>query len=217
MILSVNDLPSFDGTDRAFINRLIILPFLQTFVDNKIEKEKLIKKGFNSETISFKIDSNVLKKAIRKEFPSIIMQKINDYIDLKKNYNGTIKQSDKCKLHKESYISENNDFENFMREMCVVSIDNDIFETTESLTEAFRTYVASKKPSSKLVSMSLKKLRHELILETRVVKGFEKDIATGIMGEKRLRKRGLKNIRLKTISEIDQDTLDKDFEDDLPF
>ena len=225
MILSVNDLPFFDGTDRAFINRLIIIPFEQTFINTKEEKEKLIERGFKPETISFKIDANVLKKGIRKEFPAIINQKINDYVDLKNNYNGTIKQSDQCIKHKETYISENNDFENFIEEMCLVSIDGNLFESTEDLTESYREYTGVKKVSSKLVSMSLKKLRQILTYETRIIKGYEKDPATGIQVEKRLRKRGLKNIRLKNIAEIEEENnkkleennFNKKNEDEIPF
>ncbi len=225
MILSVNDLPFFDGTDRAFINRLIILPFDQTFVNSKEDKEKLIKTGFKKETVSLKIDSEVLKREIRKEFPAIIKQKIDDYVDLKNDYNGTIKQSAKCIKHKEAYISDNNEFANFIEELCVISIEGDLFETTEALTEAYGEYIGNKKVSAKLVSGSLKKLRQELILETKIIKGFEKDPATGLMAEKRLRKRGLRNIRLKTTSEIETDIknhneeeiLNKDYEDPIPF
>lgn len=225
MILSVNDLPFFDGTDRAFINRLVILPFEQTFVGTKEDKDALIEKGFKPETISFIIDSDILKKDIRQESPGIIMQKINDYLELKNKYKGIIQQSEKCKKHKESYVSDNNDFENFLEEMCIVSITDNLFETTEELTKAFQDFVGTKKPTSKLVSMSLKKLRQELTLKTKTVKGYEKDLATGIQVEKRFRKRGLKNIRLKTIDELEQDNndkleennLNKKYDDDIDF
>lgn len=221
MILSVNDLPFFDGTDRAFINRLVVLPFDQTFVGSKEEKDVLIKKGFNPDSISFKIDSNVLKKEIRKEFPSIIMQKINDYIDLKKNYNGIIKQSGKCIIHKNTYISENNDVENFILEMCIVSPEGDLFETTEALTEAYKEYSGLHKTSSRFMALNLKKIRQEITDGMRVVSVLEKDPATGIRIEKKYRKRGLLNIRLKTISENEQDdlkvNLDKDHKDEIPF
>ncbi len=214
MVLSVNDLPFFDGADRAFINRLIVLPFDQTFVGCKEEKEELIERGFSEESISFKIDANILKKEIRKEFPGIINQKIQDYVALQEDYNGIVKQSVKCKKHKQTYISENNDYENFILEMCIVSVEGDLFETTENLTEAFKEYSGFSKTSSKSVSRSLKKARQEIVEGMRVVEILEKHPGTGIMTEVKHRRRGLCNIKLKSISDIEKEETE---EDSIPF
>ena len=221
MILSVNDLPFFDGADRAFINRLVILPFDQTFVSDKESRDNLIKKGFDPESISFKIDSDVLKKGIREEFPAIIMQKINDYVELKEKYNGIIKQSGKCIIHKNTYIAENNDVENFIIEMCIVSLEGDLFETTENMTEAYRDYSGMGNISARFMALNLKKTRQEIKDGTRSVNVTEKDITTGIYHTVSRRKRGLLNIRLKTVEEGKERDLEinlnKNHEDSIPF
>lgn len=215
MILSVNDLPFFDGTDRAFINRLLILPFEKTFVDTEEIKAEMIKKGKDEKLIGLKIDGNKLKEDIRKEFPSIIKQKIDDYIILKHQYNGIIKQSEKCISHKESYISDNNDIENFLDEMCVISMSGELFVTTEDLVECYHEYMGSSKSSSSYIVRSIMKTRQEAKKKTKLV---DVEIQGKWMEQseiKKVQKRGLMNIRLKTIVEFEEDT--KEYDDVIPF
>ncbi|MCK4819583.1 hypothetical protein KA005_27695, partial [bacterium] len=226
MILSVNDLPFFDGTDRAFINRLIVLPFERTFVDNENEKEMKISKGEDPEKIMLKIDGEVLKNGIRKEFPAVIKQKIDDYLELKNKYNGFIKQSELCRKHKESYISDNNNVENFILEMCKVAPASDYFVSSEDVTTAYHEYMGSKKASVSYVIRQLIKSRAEIQKEIRIVQETFHNPDTHDFDTKKVQKRGLKNIRLKTIEEIEhdsiehkeQETLDTDHsEDPIPF
>lgn len=215
MILSVNDLPFFDGTDRAFINRLLILPFEKTFVDSEYDKKNLISKGFAPELVDLKINADKLKAEMRQEFPAIINQKINDYVDLKNNYNGIIKQSDKCKLHKESYISENNDIENFILELCDISIEKDYFTSSEDLSEAYKNYTGGGKMSTSFVVRGIMKLRQEVSKITKVTT-IERPTVwdSRVMEKVKIQRRGLSNIRLKTIEELEQTERDND---SIPF
>jgi len=214
MILSVNDLPFFDGTDRAFIGRLLVLPFEKTFVDCEESKDDLIAKGNDEKLIDLIIDSDKLKTDIRAEFPAVINQKIQDYLDLKNNYKGIIQQSDKCKLHKESYISDNNDIENFITEMCIISVNNEFFISSEELAEAYKNYSGLSKISSSFVTRGITKSRQEVVKDTRVVREERPtSYDSRITEEVKIQRRGLRNIRLKTIDEMEQ----AERKDDIPF
>jgi len=218
MILSVNDLPFFDGTDRAFIGRLLILPFEKTFVDCKEAKEDMIAKGNEGSLIDLIIDSDKLKTDIRAEFPAVINQKIKDYMDLKNNYKGIIHQSDKCRSHKESYISENNDIENFIVEMCVVGLNNGYFASSEELAEAYKDYSGLSKISSSFVTRGITKSRQEVLKYTKVVTETYHNNMDDNDYDKKIQRRGLKNIRLKTIDEMEQEeNLNKEHSDGIPF
>ena len=217
MVLSVNDLPFFDGADRAFINRLLVLPFEKTFVDSKEDKQNLIIKGYDKTLVALKIDSNKLKKDIRLEFPAVMNQKINDYVDLKNNYNGIIKQSEKCKIHKETYISDNNDIENFIIEQCVILVANDLFTSSEKLTDAYREYVDNSKISSSYVIRAMIKTRQELQKQTKIITETYHNPVDNEYYDKKIQRRGLKNIRLKTIEEIElENNMNKKYDDDIP-
>jgi len=226
MILSVNDLPFFDGTDRAFIGRLLVLPFEKTFVDCQESKEDMVSKGNDGSLIDLIIDSDKLKADIRTEFPAIINQKIHDYLDLKNNYRGIIHQSNKCRLHKESYISENNDIENFIIEMCIVSVGKGYFVSSEALAEAYKDYSGLSKVSSSFITRGITKSRQEVIKDVDVIsKEMPTIYDSRIMETVKVRRRGLKNIRLKTIEESEHENsehteevnLNKDYEDPIPF
>ena len=225
MILSVNDLPFFDGTDRAFISRLIVLPFERTFVENEDAKKLKITQGEDPEKVMMKIDSDILKDGIRKEFAGVIKQKISDYLELKNDYNGFIKQSELCRRHKESYISDNNNVENFIIEMCKVGPASDYFVTSEDITTAYHEYMGSKKASVSYVIRQLIKSRAEIQKEIKIVIENFHDPDTHDYIDKKVQKRGLKNIRLKTIDEIEHDNieqkeeenLNKVYEDDIAF
>ncbi len=219
MILSVNDLPFFDGTDRAFISRLIVLPFERTFVDNEDQRKLKITQGEDPDKIMMKIDSDILKDGIRKEFAAVIKQKINDYLELKNDYNGFIKQSELCQKHKESYISDNNNVENFIIEMCKVGPASDYFVTSAEITDAYHDYMGSKKISVSFLIRQLKKSRAEIRKDNDfIVKTFHNP-ETHEFETKKVQRRGLKNIRLKTIDELEHDSIkQKEFkEDDIPF
>jgi len=214
MILSVNDLPFFDGTDRAFIGRLLILPFEKTFVDCEEAKKNMIAKGNDGSLIDLIIDSDKLKTDIRAEFPAVINQKIQDYLDLKNNYKGIIKQSAKCRLHKESYISENNDIENFIDEMCDVALNNKYFASSEELTDAYKDYSGLSKITSSLVIRSIAKSRQEVVRVTRIIEQEKPTSYDSRIKEKiKIQRRGLKNIRLKTVEEMEKEQT----EEEIPF
>jgi len=226
MVLSVNDLPFFDGADRAFINRLLVLPFEKTFVDTEQDMQSLINRGHDENKVALKIDANKLKKGIREEFAAVMHQKIKDYLDLKINYSGIIKQSDKCRKHKESYIADNNDVENFIIEMCYVSLEKEYFVSSEDLTEAYKNYSGMSKISPSFVIRSITKLRQEVV---KVTKTIEKERPTTwdsrVKEKYKIQRRGLKNIRLKTVEEtekeegdnIEKENLNKKHEDEIPF
>jgi len=221
MILSVNDLPFFDGADRAFINRLLILPFEKTFVNTIEEKESLINKGINESLIGLKIDGNKLKEDIRKEFPGIIYQKIADYIKLKHEYGGIIKQSKKCIAHKDSYISENNDIENFIDEMCVINMTDDIYVTSSDIVNSYHEYHGDEKMSASYIIRTIMKTRQEIIKGTKVVlEEIKKKWSTDLPETKKVQRRVLLNIRLKTIEELENEGLIEKGEpsdDEIPF
>ncbi len=226
MILSVNDLPFFDATDRAFIGRLLVLPFEKTFVDCEETKKDLIAKGTQEDLIDLIIDSDKLKASIRVEFPAIINQKIIDYVDLKKNYNGIIKQSEKCKLHKGTYISDNNDIENFIQEMCFVSVEKEYFTTSDDITEAYKNYAGLGKISSSYVTRAIVKCRQEVIRDTLPVMVRQPtSYDHRIFEDVKKPRRGLRNIKLKTVEEFEkgkddievENNMNKKYEDDIPF
>jgi phage/plasmid-associated DNA primase len=224
MILSVNDLPFFDGTDRAFINRLIVLPFERTFVENEEIRQEKIEKGADPEKTSLMIDGELLKSQIRKEFPAVIKQKIDIYLEMKNKYNGIIKQSALCRKHKDSYISDNNNVENFIVEMCKVGPASDYFVTSEDITNAYHEYMGSKKASVSYVIRQLIKSRAEIQKEIKIVPETFHNPDTHDYDTKKVQKRGLKNIRLKTIEEIEHDSIEhrqeeiqEKIQDDIPF
>ena len=221
MILSVNDLPFFDGTDRAFIGRLLVLPFEKTFVDCEETKDTMIAEGrvTNKDLIGLIIDSDKLKKEIRAEFPAVINQKIKDYLELKNNYKGIIQQSAKCKAHKESYINENNDIENFIVELCIISVNSGDFTSSEELTEAYKNYSGLSKISSSYVIRAITKSRQEVTNHTKIVTEEKQSTwDTRVMDKVKVRRRGLENIRLKTVDEMEmEENLNKEHSDGIPF
>jgi len=225
VVFSANDLPRFDGVDSAFVGRMLVIPFEMKFVWNEEEKKEQLKKGRDERLIGFKIEPDTLKKDIKKEFPGILKQKIEDYLKVKYDQGGKIIQSRKCKRHKQNYIDDNNDIGNFIEDMCIVSPDKEYFTTSENLTEAYREYSGLYKTSSKTVIGDIKKLRQEVSEGIEKVVKHEKDIKTGIYVDKEHRLRGLKNIKLKTIKEADEEAkeekeeenLNKNYNDNIPF
>ena len=101
-------------------------------------------------------------------------------------------------------------------------MEGELFETTENLTEAFIEYSGFSKTTPKAVARSLKKARQEIVEGMRIVEIMEKHPSTGIKGPVKHRRRGLCNIKLKTISDIeneeDENKYNKKFkEDEIPF
>lgn len=204
MVFSCNDLPFFDGSDIAFIGRLLVLPFMHAFVKGQ-KREDLIKSGFPENMIKEPKDGDKIKSDIMKEKPAIIKQKIYDYIELRERFGLEIQQSEECKNHKKNYIADNNDFDSFISEMCMVGGNSDYFVTSKDICDAYKEYSGDFKVSDRFVVRSLLACRREVSRVTKVVTVMEHSYTTGEDFEKKVQKRGLAGIRLKSIFEMEND------------
>lgn len=208
LILAVNDLPNFNADDKAFITRLLILPFIMKFYKNEKEKLELLKSGAEEKYIKKIIDRDSINKPILNEKPAIINYLIKKYIELQTKLNGIVPESSQCQLKKNTYIKDNDDMGIFLTDMCFVENDKDYFSVTEEIADAYREFVGSKKLSTKGILNLLKKYdaRIDKITKRISIDGKKKQV------------RGLVNIVLKEKFEeenkFDPPTNDNLFEDE---
>jgi len=190
LILAVNDLPRFSGTDSAFIDRLYIVPFVMTFPKTENEIENLLNKGVLPEKIGKRKNKTKMMKNILSQKAGIIKSMINEYLELQNEYDGIITESEQSKNKKAFYIQDNDDLGNFLENMC--EIEPDSFCSSEEITEAFKDYMGLKKASSKWIISNLKKHYKTIKSDTRMVL-VEKP--TG--GYEKKRRRGLSGVSIK--------------------
>jgi len=150
LIMAVNDLPGFDATDNAFIERLCILPFNSTFCKTQDYKNDLIAKGENQETLKLSKDRIKIIDEIMTEKCSIIKWMIEGYVELENKHNGIIPQSKECINKKKTYIRDNNDTAEFIEEMCIIDKTGIIYN--DHLTEVYRDFIGNDKISTMMIT-----------------------------------------------------------------
>lgn len=208
LILAVNDLPRFNGTDEAFIGRLYILPFVMRFPRDEQEKQKFLRQGTPPEHIGIAKPKNKLQKAIFKEKASIIKFWIETYVNLEKS-GGKVHQSKLATDKKNFYIQDNDDFGKFIEDMCVIEPNG--FITSNEITESFKDYLGLKKASAKWVITNIKKHNRSIGTASKEV------ITVGASGyQEKKRRRGLTGIRLKSQTEMITSNMDS-VKDDREF
>lgn len=207
LILAVNDLPRFNALDGAFIDRLLILPFVMTYPKDDVDRKALLRRGIPEKRIGKRKGKNKLLDNILSQKAGIIKHMIDEYLELENKYNGLINESIESKRKKSFYIQDNDDYGDFVKDVCM--IDEDGFCTSEEITEAFKDYMGFKKASSKWIVINLKKYN-------RNIRSISKEIIIhGEYGDEKKRRRGLSGIRLKTPSE--RLANESNYEDEIPF
>jgi len=66
---------------------------------------------------------------------------IDSYIDLENEHGGVIPQSRECLAKKGHYVEDNDDFGEFVRELCV--IHKDYYTTSARLTDAYQEFISN--------------------------------------------------------------------------
>lgn len=223
LVLACNDLPTFNGHDRAFTNRLLIIPFVMYFVKDQEEAKYIESIGIKPEHIVKRKDKTKMIDDIMEEKPGIIKKMINDYMYFRDELNGIIKESKECVNHKQTYITDNNSIETFLEERCIVRADPDLFVSTDEITDAYHEFTGNNKTSSSWIIRQIKRLKTIVKPKTRYIITNEREYVMGdyVDNEKRKQKRGLENIRLRTDIEVqaylDGKETEKPNIDDLEF
>jgi P4 family phage/plasmid primase-like protien len=195
MVLCVNDLPMFNGTDIAFIDRLILVPFVIKYVTDEDDIKRELTMGAKREHIRFKGDKSKIIPPIMAERAAIIKWMIERYIELQRDKKGVIPESKECKYLKMQYIKENDEIGMFIDSCCIVERDKDYKTTLEEITKRFRDFTGNQKTSTQYITKSLKKATRSTIEDTWK---YEKDFETG----KFKKHRALLNIILIDENEI---------------
>lgn len=199
LILAVNDLPKFNALDGAFIDRLFILPFEMTYPRNDDDIKELLRKGIPKDKIGKRKNKTKLLASIFEEKAGIIRTMITDYIDVQNFHDGRILESDESKGKKSFYIQDNDDFGDFIENMCIVEREG--FCSSEEIIEAFKDYMGFKKASSKWVISNIKKYNRMITSTSREVM-----ISGEFNSIEKKRRRGLSGIRVKTKQELFEKT-----------
>jgi len=192
LILAVNDMPDFSADDKAFINRLLVLPFVMKFYKNELEKIELLKAGADEKYMRRIIERDNINKEIMKEKPAIINFMIHKYVELQTVLKGDIPESRQCKNKKSIYIKDNDDIGIFLNDMCVIEVEKDYFSPTEEIADAYRDFVGNKKLSTKGILRMINK--HDQRIE-KATKRIDVQEQNGSYRKKQVR--GLANIVLR--------------------
>lgn len=205
LVLACNDLPEFNGHDKAFKDRLLVLPFVVTFVKDDRERDIAIESGALEKYIVQRKDKTKMVTEIMKERPGIINKMIKNYICFRDMDNGIIQESPQCRKHKQIYIADNNSLDTFLAERCIISAEDDLFVPSETIAKAYREFTGNTKYTSSWIVKQIKKTKHVIQSDTQYTE-MEKEYFNGTENytttEKKQR-RGLKNIRLRTDTEIE--------------
>jgi P4 family phage/plasmid primase-like protien len=197
VVLCVNDLPMFNGTDIAFIDRLILIPFVVKYVTDEDDIKRELTMGAKRENIRFKGDKSKIIPPIMAERAGIIKWMINKYIELQTVKKGIIPESKECKELKRQYIKDNDDIGMFIDACCIIEDGLDYKTTLEDVTKRYRDFTGNQKTSTQYITKSLKKATRETIKDTWK---YEKDYETG----KFKKHRALLNIKLIEDSETEE-------------
>lgn len=196
LVLSTNDLPFFSSSDQAFIDRLLLLPFKVKFARTEEEFEKYQKE---SEYVSYGKDGEKLKAEVEAEAADIIKLLISRYIELRDSLNGTIPLSEWCEEKKKIYISDNDDIDPFIDNLCVV--EEDAFVTSSDITEAFREFIGNSRVSVHHVVSAVMKAKRSVMKDVQRVDVYDHKLGY----ETKKQARGLTGIRMKNNTELMQE------------
>ncbi|MEN6588574.1 MAG: bifunctional DNA primase/polymerase [Proteiniphilum sp.] len=220
LILAVNDLPSFNGDDQAFISRLLVLPFEMRFWKTESDRNEYLDEGIPEARLKKAMERERLQADITQERPAIIRYLIELYIRLQAELDGVVPESLLCKRKKTEYVKDNDDMGLFLSDLCEVSRPNEnrnYFTPSEEIADAYREFVGNKKLSTSFITRLIKKYNEHIESGIRKLKVWDEESRS----EKMKSVRGLENIILKdnavavTRSEDtrgdDEDTMDIPF------
>jgi len=157
LILAVNDLPAFEGSDKAFIERLCVLPFMVTFCKTEEKRQQLINYGEDEKFIKLSKDKIKFVKDIMIERSGIIKYLIEYYIKLENEFEGIVPESKLSINKKNSYITDNDDYGEFIDNCCIINQDQIVFNN--DLTDTFQKYIGNDKIKTNTITKNiLKKL-----------------------------------------------------------
>lgn len=181
LIFACNDLPSFNANDPAFINRLLILPFVMRYYKDENDLAEIRRKGTEEKYIQKAGDRDEIINSTILERAGIIKMMIDDYVKLVTDCGGVIPESEECRKGKNAYIEENDILGEFLRVLCDVDHTGSLgyFTASADLTEAYINYSGFK--NTRATGF------------TKAVLKYDKRLERGTSGNKR----GLRNIRLK--------------------
>lgn len=194
LILAVNDLPSFAGDDPAFVDRLLIIPFVRRFYKSAEQQRRFLAEGVSPENILPAGDQNEIEDRLFSERAGILRYLIEQYIRLQTEFQGTIPRSVECKAVKDDFVNENDVFGLFMKECCIVEPGKDYFTASTTIMDAYKEFIGSTaKMSASRITRQVKK--HDKRVESGVkrVRKYDEGLQTFISKPMK----GLLHIRLR--------------------
>jgi len=198
MILGVNDLPSFQGADTAFIDRILLIPFVIKYAKDEESYQRELNLGAKRENIKHAKDQATYMPQILAERNGILKWMIESYIELQRDKNGRIPESKECRIMKHKYVEENDEIGLFIKSCCMVENGSDYWVTCEDILKRYRDFTGNQKASGTYLNKQIIKSTREAVYKS--VKGVEiKDYENHT--SKRTTARVLVGIKLKQDNE----------------
>jgi P4 family phage/plasmid primase-like protien len=153
LVLAVNDMPGFDTSDNAFIERLCVLPFNAKFCKDERDRKKAIDMGMKADYVKLSKDRIKLVDEIKEEREGILRYLIESYVELERDHRGIIPQSPECLEKKDCYITDNDDYTEFVETCCVLDKNGVVFY--KKLTNRFREYINNDRIKTNTVTKNI--------------------------------------------------------------
>jgi phage/plasmid-associated DNA primase len=203
IVYCVNDLPQFDGTDGAFIDRLMVLPFKMFFWKDETKLDYAKKRGISTKYIKKAKKGSKFKSSLYSEKAGIIKWMIEKYNYLNTELDGSIPESNESLIYKHKYVSENNDIGLFMEQMCIIDYDKteDWSIKADDLLKEYHDFMGTEKRGRKSFIADIKK---QCVIIDNVQKWFEEFEGANIIKKRHV---VLTNIKLKTEKEHNEEHL----------
>ena len=203
LILVTNDLPHFDSDDTAFMDRLVVLPFVVTFVssDEAYAKKRLA--GYAADHIKPAKNKHKMMAEIKKERSGILKKLILDYINIEDKGVTVSQLSNEWKTE---YHRSNDSIGAFVSAVC--ELQPDAFTTSEELAQAYRDFSGTPKVSTTWVVRKVLKTNVSLKKGTKMVDveehqyGFEQSV--------KKQRRGIVGIRILSPAEQAENNANKE-------
>jgi phage/plasmid-associated DNA primase len=173
LVLAVNDLPVFAGDDEAFIDRVLILPFVMRYCSTEEKKERARTKGVDEKYIHEAKDKAELERSITEERAGILKYLIEQYIYLQYTLGGNIPQAAEAKAAKDNFIADNDTFGEWFNANCTVRKGLSYFTTSEAISESFREFTGDKKVSNNTIGRLLTKYDKRITKAVRRVSVYD--------------------------------------------
>lgn len=145
LVLATNFLPDFSAHDTAFVNRILIIPFLTCFYDTEEQKEGGQRRG--SQYFKPAGDGDKIKEEVVAERAKILYYLASRYQEL----DHTIPESKESLRAKEHYIKDNNSVMEMLYEMIEFDATKDWFTPSKDLTEYYNEEQNTKASSKRVV------------------------------------------------------------------